>query len=76
MMKTARKLGFSVYNVDKRLCWCVYGEGEEVTAVLCHLDVVAEGDGWTVPPYEGLVADGRIYGRGTMDDKGPAMAAL
>ena len=41
-----------------------------------QLDVAPEGDGWTVPPYEGLVADGRIYGRGTMDDKGPAMAAL
>lgn len=76
MLETARKLGFSVHNMDNQAGWCEYGEGDEMTAVLCHLDVVPEGDGWTVPPYEGLVADGRIYGRGTMDDKGPAMAAL
>lgn len=50
--------------------------GEEMVAVLCHLDVVPEGDGWTVPPYEGRVIDGKIYGRGTMDDKGPSVAAL
>ncbi len=76
MLETARKLGFSTHNMDNQAGWCEYGEGEEMTAVLCHLDVVPEGDGWTVPPYEGLVADGRIYGRGTMDDKGPAVAAL
>ena len=76
MLETAARLGFSVHNMDNQLGWCEYGEGEEMIAVLCHLDVVPEGDGWTVPPYEGLVRDGRIYGRGTMDDKGPAMAAL
>lgn len=76
MLERASRLGFSVHNMDNQLGWCEYGEGEEMTAVLCHLDVVPEGDGWTVPPYEGLVADGRIYGRGTMDDKGPAVAAL
>lgn len=76
MLRTAGRLGFSVKNMDNQLGWCEYGEGEEMAAVLCHLDVVPEGDGWTVPPYEGLVKDGRIYGRGTMDDKGPAMAAL
>ena len=76
MLETAARLGFPVHNMDNQLGWCEYGEGEEMIAVLCHLDVVPEGDGWTVPPYEGLVRDGRIYGRGTMDDKGPAMAAL
>lgn len=76
MLKRAGELGFSTCNMDNQLGWCEYGHGDEMIAVLCHLDVVPEGDGWTVPPYEGRVMDGKIYGRGTMDDKGPAMAAL
>lgn len=76
MLDTAQKLGFPVRNMDEQAGWCEYGQGEEMVAVLCHLDVVPEGEGWTVPPYEGRVVDGRIYGRGTMDDKGPALCAL
>ena len=76
MLDTAARLGFPVHNMDEQLGWCEYGQGEEMVAILCHLDVVPAGEGWTVPPYEGRVADGRIYGRGTMDDKGPALCAL
>ena len=76
VLSLARELGFSVRNMDGHLGWCEYGRGEEMAAVLCHLDVVPEGDGWTVPPYGGVVKEGRVYGRGAMDDKGPAMAAL
>jgi len=76
MLKAAGDLGFQTWNMDNQLGWCEYGEGEEMVAVLGHLDVVPEGDGWTVPPYGGVVKDGRIYGRGTMDDKGPLVAAL
>ena len=76
MLDTARKLGFPVHNMDEQAGWCEYGEGDEMVAVLTHLDVVPEGDGWSVPPYEGRVMDGKIYGRGAMDDKGPALCAL
>ena len=76
MLALAGEMGFAAVNMDNQLGWCEYGEGEEMVAVLGHLDVVPEGDGWSVPPYEGLVQDGRIYGRGTMDDKGPTVAAL
>jgi len=75
-LSLAADMGFATVNMDNQLGWCEYGEGEEMVAVLGHLDVVPEGDGWSVPPYEGLVRDGRIYGRGTMDDKGPTVAAL
>ncbi len=44
--------------------------------ILCHLDVVPTGEGWQHDPFGGEVVDGRIYGRGAMDDKGPAMAAV
>lgn len=76
VLSCAEKLGFETHNMDNQVGWCEYGSGEEMVAVLGHLDVVPEGDGWTVPPYEGLVEDGKIFGRGTMDDKGPTMCAL
>ena len=52
------------------------GRGDEYAAVLVHVDVVPEGDGWTYPPYDGIIHNGRIYGRGACDNKGPAVAAL
>ena len=76
MLELAQSMGFATQNLDNQLGWCEYGDGQEMVAVLGHLDVVPEGDGWTVPPYGGLVHDGRIYGRGAMDDKGPTVAAL
>lgn len=45
-------------------------------AILGHLDVVPEGTGWDFPPYAAEIHQGKIYGRGTMDDKGPILAAL
>lgn len=75
-LETAERLGFKSCNMDNQVGYCEYGEGEEMVAVLAHLDVVPEGDGWTVEPYGGIIADGRIYGRGSMDDKGPCTAAL
>ncbi len=41
-----------------------------------HIDVVEAGEGWTVPPFEGVVKDGRVYGRGTCDMKGGLAASV
>src|SRR3546814_5697890 len=41
-----------------------------------HIDVVAVGHGWTVEPFEGVVRDGRVYGRGACDMKGGLAAAV
>ena len=50
---------------------------ETALHILGHLDVVDEGEGWTVTaPYAPRVVDGCIYGRGTDDDKGPMVASL
>ena len=75
-LETAKALGFSVTNMDGQMGWCEYGCGEEMIAVLGHLDVVPAGDGWTCDPWGGEVRDGKIWGRGTTDDKGPSFAAL
>lgn len=73
----AKKLGFEkVFDVDHRCGVIEYGEGEELVAVMAHLDVVPEGKGWTFDPYGGEIKDGRIYGRGTLDNKGAAVSAM
>ena len=43
-----------------------------------HVDVVPPGDsgGWSFPPWDGGVQDGRVLGRGTLDMKGGLVAAL
>ncbi len=77
MLMICEHLGFRTFNMDNRIGWCEYGEGKEMIAVLGHLDVVPAGDGWKeAEPFAGEVKDGRIYGRGAMDDKGPLVAAV
>lgn len=70
------ELGFKYKNIDNYAAHIEIGEGNEVLALLCHLDVVPEGSNWTYPPYAAEIHDGKIYGRGAIDDKGPAAAAL
>lgn len=69
-------LGFKTVNVDNMIGYAEYGIGNEMIAVLGHLDVVPEGEGWTYPPYGAEIHNGKIYGRGTTDDKGPLIGAL
>ena len=71
----AEGMGFETHNYDNYVGEVIFGEGEEF-AILCHLDVVPAGEGWTHDPFGGEVSDGKIWGRGTTDDKGPAVCAL
>ncbi|MBR6028105.1 MAG: Sapep family Mn(2+)-dependent dipeptidase [Clostridia bacterium] len=63
---------FDGYAMDATLP----GRTDEVIAVLGHLDVVPVGDGWRVPPFAGVLEGETLLGRGAIDDKGPALAAL
>lgn len=44
--------------------------------ILCHLDVVPPGENWVHEPFSGEIEEGKIYGRGVLDDKGPAITAV
>lgn len=75
-LNLAEEMGFKTKNFDGYAGHADLGEGEETVGVLVHLDIVPEGEGWTYPPYGGEVHDGKIYGRGTIDNKGPAIACM
>lgn len=53
-----------------------FGRGDEAIGILAHVDVVDAEGNWTVPPFEGRIWDGWIWGRGAVDDKGGVIAAL
>jgi succinyl-diaminopimelate desuccinylase len=70
--------GFTVRNYDNYVVTGDLNEKEKQLDILAHLDVVpVSPSDWTVTqPFEPVIRDGRIYGRGSADDKGPAIAAL
>jgi len=74
----AEGLGFKTVNVDNYAGHVEYGDSGKLYNVLAHLDVVPEGDlsRWDSNPYELSIRDGKVYGRGVSDDKGPAIGAL
>ena len=76
-LSLAQSLGFETVNYDNYIGEAVYGEGEDL-AILVHLDVVPAGklSEWKHPPFSATEENGRIYGRGAMDDKGPAITCL
>lgn len=76
-LEMARSMGFAAENRDGYVGTVDYGPGPRQLDMLAHLDVVPVGDDWTVTaPFVPVEKDGMLYGRGTADDKGPAVAAL
>jgi len=41
-----------------------------------HMDIVPAGEGWDTEPFEVVQKDGRLYGRGTLDNKGPLASIM
>lgn len=76
ILNRAEQMGFKTKNINGVAGHAEFGEGEELVGVLAHVDVVPAGDGWSVEPYQLTEKDGRLYGRGIVDDKGSAVVAL
>ena len=76
-LRMADGMGLKTKNYDNYVGTVDLNDRPHQLDILVHLDVVPAGDGWTVTrPFEPVTVEGRLYGRGTADDKGPAVAAL
>lgn len=77
MLGVMKAHGFRTFNGDGYYGYAEIGDKEKpLFGVLNHLDVVPVTEGWSHAPFGGEIADGYIWGRGTEDDKGPAVAAF
>lgn len=76
VLELANSLGFRTKNIDGYCGYVEFGEGEELMGIIGHLDVVPEGENWTYPPFSATISNGKIYGRGAIDDKGPVISSL
>lgn len=78
-LEICESLGFrTYYDEEGYYGYAEVGEGDEMLGVLGHLDVVPAGErsNWNFEPFGGEIKDGKLYGRGTQDDKGPVFAAI
>lgn len=79
MLELCKELGFKTYlDPEGYYGYAEIGEGDKLVGVLGHLDVVPPGDldKWENPPFNPIIKDGKYYGRGSQDDKGPTLAAI
>lgn len=58
------------------LRWKGRNENKLPILLMNHHDVVEAAGPWKYPPFSGTIADGKVYGRGTLDTKGGLWAML
>ncbi|WP_436854147.1 dipeptidase PepV [Staphylococcus caeli] len=75
MYEIAERDGFGTHDVDHIAGRIEAGNGKDVFGILCHVDVVPAGDGWDSDPFTPVVTEDKVIARGTLDDKGPTIAA-
>lgn len=77
VLALGESMGFSAKNVDNYGGHIDFsGKTDRIMGIIGHLDVVPAGSGWDFDPYGGELSEGKIYGRGTTDDKGPVISCL
>jgi len=79
MLGIAKRLGFkTTIDPEGYYGYAEVGEGKELFGVLGHMDVVPADDveNWNTNPFEMVEKDGKFWGRGVTDDKGPTLASL
>lgn len=76
-LEQAQSYGCKIKNIDNMTGYAEIGNGDLI-GILAHLDIVPAGDltKWTYPPFDCIINDNKLYGRGTIDDKGPLAAAF
>lgn len=76
-LKISGELGFKTKNIDNIIGYAQYGEDEgDYIGIFGHVDIVPLGEGWSYPPLGGEIVNGRMYGRGVLDNKGPILTNL
>ena len=78
-LNLGKKMGFNTYAACNHQVGVIeVGEGEETVGILSHVDVVPPGDieDWNTDPFTMVIKDGKLFGRGTMDDKGAIIICL
>ncbi|QZY55802.1 Sapep family Mn(2+)-dependent dipeptidase [Crassaminicella profunda] len=75
-LEISEKLGFKTENIDGYMGYAQLGDDENYIGIVGHVDVVLAKEGWCNPPFSGNIENGKIYGRGVLDNKGPIMSAL
>lgn len=78
VVEKAKSMGLEAKNLG--LCAEIkfggIGDNPEKVYIATHTDVVPAGDGWDSDPFELAIKEGKLYGRGTHDDKGPTISVL
>lgn len=74
--RLAEEKGFEVDRCDGYCTEIKCGQGDKIIGVYAHADVVPVSGNWKYPPFSATIEDDVLFGRGTSDDKGPAMAAF
>lgn len=76
LLSIAANDGFITKNVDNYAGHIEFGDGEESLGILAHLDVVpVKTEEWDSYPFKLDIRDNKMYARGSIDDKGPLVAA-
>ena len=76
MLDLGKSFGFKTKNIDNMCGYIEFGKGDKLLGIIAHLDVVPAENDWTFSPFNATIDNNNIYGRGTIDDKGPAIAVL
>lgn len=79
VLAISRELGFETVNIDNKIGYAVLkgtSGCSEYFGIFGHVDVVPLGKGWTFPPLDCVESNGKIYGRGVLDNKGPILSNL
>jgi len=75
-LELCSSMGMQTKNLDYYAGYAEIGKGDFLFGILGHLDVVPAGLGWTNDPFTADIREGKVFGRGAADDKGPMVSAI